>query len=183
MSVIAAAKETRRRYAAEESSIAATGSTATIDAFATPSLALCAANSVLPKTTRPDTMRLRAPFGPPAITRPSWTRSRAAWAGSGVDCRTTASTLSPSGTATVTRASTRTPSLIEAVAAIRGSEARVPTADVDARVLRTSDLENRAVVLRQDRPLQRQRRCELARFHLEVRAQRAECRGSDVRAA
>ena len=71
-------------------------------------------------------MRTGAPFGPPAITRPFRTSTSPPCVGSGVACRSSVSTSSPSGRAIVTVARTRRPSVILAVEEMRGDPASVP---------------------------------------------------------
>src|SRR5947209_471069 len=108
--------------------LADTGSSARTDVPATPSFAALASKATEPSSIRWLPVSARAPTGPPAITRPCWTRTSAACFGIGVADARTASSERSIWTATVTRATTRPPLAIVAVAAIRGSAGSVPTA-------------------------------------------------------
>ena len=135
---------------------------------------------------RPPSTSTGAPSGPPAMTRPLRTRSRPACSGSGVAWRSTARTSSPSGSAIVTVASRRTPSVIFAVEEIRGAGASSPidaSADVDPRAARLGDAAQLGLVAGDDGALKRERGRELGRLHAQVRLQRVERRGADPCAA
>ena len=166
--------------------MAETGSTARIDACATPSLAPAAANSDPPNLTRPPTIR--------AARTVRAARNHAPIANEHERRVLRQRRSLPEQSEHVVAERQRHRDASEDVNAVgdrrsrsdsrRGSKRADRTfAERDPRMLRSSDCAKRCMVLRHDRALQRQRRCQLADLHPQVRPQGAEGRGADMGAA